>query len=205
MTDAPKTPGQLRALEAIARGSIADLDLSEDDVAGLEVRERLSLTKKVSFLRAFAVRGLILDGCQAAGVGRNSVKYWREQDDWFEELFQAALDEAADRLEREAHRRAVDGVDEPVVFQGMPTMLTDTESGEQKMFTVKKHSDKLLELLLKARRPEQFRENSKVSHNFEGQTGVLIVPAGVAPADWAKAAQEQQQRFAGNQGEEKKA
>jgi hypothetical protein len=155
------------------------------------------------YLRAFAKRGIVLDGLQAASVSRSAVKHWRT-DDWFSDLEDAAMEEAGDRIEAEVHRRAIDGVDEPIVFQGMPTMLTDKDSGEQRIFTVKKYSDKLAETLLKGHKGEKYRDKVDNKHSFEGQTGVLVVPAPIDPASWAKAAAEQQAKYAGNTGEDKK-
>jgi len=193
-----------RAKRSLERGPVSDLQLTDDDVPpGLELRERMSLSKKVAFLRAFALRGIPLDGIRAAGVSRNLVWHWRQTDGWFDALYEAAVEEAGDRLEAEAHRRAFEGVDEPVVFQGMPTELVDPTTGERRMFTVKKYSDPLMALMLKGHKQEKYRENAKVTHDLGGQSGVLIVPASVDPKSWAEAAATQQAKFAGNSGEEK--
>lgn len=53
-------------------------------------------------------------------------------------------------LEDEAHRRAFEGVDKPVFYQG-------DECG-----TIREYSDTLAIFLLKAHNPEKYRENSKV-------------------------------------------
>lgn len=53
---------------------------------------------------------------------------------------------AADRLEREAWRRAVEGWEEPVYPKG------------QLVGTVRLYSDTLLALLLRAARPKRYRE-----------------------------------------------
>jgi hypothetical protein len=57
-----------------------------------------------------------------------------------------ALEDAADRLEAEAFRRAVRGVDRPVVYRG------------ERVGTVHEFSDALLMFLLKAARPEKYRD-----------------------------------------------
>jgi hypothetical protein len=190
---------------SMERGPVSELQLTDDDLAGLSASRTMTTHKKAAFLRAFARRGIILDGVTAAGVSRHTVNYWREEDEWFEDLYHAALEEAGDRVEAEAMRRAMDGVDVPVIFHGMPTMVEDALTGEKRMLTTKQYSDPLLALLLKGRKPEQYRENIKQTHSFEGQTGVLIVPGPVDAASWAKAAAEQQAQFAGSQGEVKPA
>lgn len=192
-----------RAHAALCRGPVSQLELTDDDKEGLDVKARSALTKKVIFLRAFAQRGIVLDGVEVARVSRNLVYYWREEDEWFELLFQAAQEEAADRIEAEVYRRAIHGVDEPVIFQGLPTQVEDKETGEKKFLTVKKYSDKLAELLLKGNKQEKYRENVKSTVDLQGQAGVLIVPAAIDQDAWSKAAAEQQAKFAGNTGEAK--
>lgn len=186
------------------RGPVSELELVEWELDGLNAQDRLSLERRRLFLRAFASRGIVLDGCKAAGVSRATVHYWRDSSEWFSELYDMALEEAADRIESEAIRRAVDGYDEPVIYQGMPTTIVDAETGEQRQLTVRKYSDALMALVLKGARPDKYRENHKVELEG-GSGGVLIVPGVIDPAAWAKAAGEQQARFAGNSGEEKKA
>ena len=102
------------------RGPVSELELVEWELDGLQAQERLSLERRRLFLRAFASRGIVLDGCKAAGVSRKAVRHWRETSEWFSELYDMAMEEAADRIESEAIRRAVDGYDEPVIYQGMP-------------------------------------------------------------------------------------
>ncbi len=184
--------------------AVRDLTLPEEWLYGLSPATMLRLTRMVAFLRAFSRRGIMLDGCAAVKISRSAVNYWRDEE-WFEELYQAAMLEACDSLEQEAHRRAVEGIDEPVIWQGMPTIVEDAISGEKRHLTVKKYSDNLLVTLLKGNMPDKYRENVKATHNFEGQTGVLIVPAAIDPASWEKAAQAQQAQFAGNTGEDKTA
>lgn len=181
------------------RGSVAELELVEWELDDLNAAERLSMERRRAFLRTFAVRGIIGEGCKVAGVSRSTVQGWRETSEWFEELYQAALEEAADRIEAEAIRRAVDGYDEPVIYQGMITEVQDAETGERRALTVRKYSDTLMQMVLKGARPEKYRDNHKVEHEF-GAGGVLMVPGPIDPDTWAKAAREQQSKYAGNAG-----
>lgn len=186
------------------RGPVSELELVEWELDGLTVQERLSMERRRLFLRAFALRGIVLDGCRAAGVSRGAVEHWRESSDWFDTMYAIAIEEAADRIEGEAFRRAVDGYDEPVIYQGMTTTIIDKDTGEEKQLTVRKFSDALLQTILKGARPEKYRENHKVEHTGAAG-GVLVVPAAIDPVSWAKAAQEQQAKYAGNNegGEDK--
>ena len=184
------------------RGPVSELELVEWELDGLSASERLSIERRRLFLRAFATRGIVLEGCRAAGVSRSTVDKWREQSEWFEELYCIAIEEAADRIEAEAIRRAVDGYDEPVIYQGMPTTVVDPVTGEQRQLTVRKYSDALMALVLKGARPEKYRENHKVELEG-GAGGVFIVPGVIDPKAWADAAREQQAKYAGNEGESK--
>lgn len=180
------------------RGPVSELELVEWEIEGLGAAERMSLERRRLFLRAFAIRGIVLEGCRAAGVSRNAVHAWKTDSEWFATLFEAALEEAADRIEAEAFRRAVDGYDEPVIYQGMPTMLTN-QDGEEHQLTVRKYSDTLMQTLLKGSRPDKYRDNHKVEHEF-GAGGVLIVPSALDPESWAAAAKAQQAKYSGNEG-----
>jgi hypothetical protein len=95
------------------------------------------------------------------------------------------LERAADRLEAEAWRRAVDGNDDVMTHQGKviyhiyPTghprggeLITDF-LGDPMPVVIRRYSDRLLELLLKAARPEKFRENVDIVSTFKG--GVQIM------------------------------
>lgn len=181
------------------RGTVSELELVEWELEGLTSSERLSLERRRLFLRAFAARGIVAEGCRAAGVSRDAVYHWRETSEWFEQLYLIAIEEAADRIEAEAIRRAVDGYDEPVIYQGMPTSVVDPVTGEQRTLTVRKYSDTLMAMILKGARPEKYRDNHKVELSGGGG-GVLIVPGVIDPKAWAEAAREQQAKYAGNEG-----
>lgn len=77
-------------------------------------------------------------------MGRRTAYHWRE-DAAYRAQWDEALQDACDLLEREARRRAVDGWPEPVWHKG------------EMCGTVQKYSDRMLELLLQAHRPERFR------------------------------------------------
>ena len=107
--------------------------------------------KKKAFLAAFRKTGNVRLACEAAEVGRSSHYRWLETDAAYEEAFELAKEDAADILEAEAKRRAIEGVLEPVGFyKGEP-------GGH-----VRRYSDTLLIFLLKGLRPEVYRERVEV-------------------------------------------
>lgn len=181
----------------LERGPISELELVDWELDGLTAPARMRMERQRLFLRAFALTGIILHGVQASGVSRGAVSAWREVE-WFETLYQMAIEEAADRIEGEAIRRAVEGYDEPVIYQGLPTTVADPVTGEFKHLTIRKYSDQLMALVLKGARPEKYRDNHKVEIEGGGIGGVLVVPGVVDPAEWAKAAEQHQAKYAGS-------
>jgi hypothetical protein len=125
------------------------------------------------FLETFAKTSNILAACREIGIDRRLVYYWKEHDQEFMILFNQANQDATDRLYAEAWRRAVHGDDELVVSMGKIVYeeipVLDNEGNQKyrddgkplmrlgKPLTNRKRSDRLLELLLKARLPE-FRD-----------------------------------------------
>lgn len=110
------------------------------------------------FLDELARRGVVSHACNAAGIDRHTAYDWRKTDDAFAAAWQAALDTAIDAAEAEAYRRGVEGWDEPVY--GRVARDQDGEIG-----TIRKYSDAMLGLILKANRPEKYRERTDVHHS----------------------------------------
>jgi hypothetical protein len=111
---------------------------------------RLKLTKmrQGCFLQALANTGSVTAAIAVAGSSRTRVYELRKTDPEFACAWQEAEDIAADGLEAEARRRAVEGVTEPLVSAGK---LVRDDDGQP--IAVRRYSDHLLLALLKARRP----------------------------------------------------
>ena len=120
---------------------------------------RLTMKMK-AFLAAFAEVGNITQAAEIAGCNRCMHYDWYEKSEPYRQAFDEAEEKAADRLEQEARRRAVEGVSEPVFYQG------------EKVGTVQKYSDTLLIFLLKGVRPEKYRE--RYNHEITGKNGQPI-------------------------------
>jgi hypothetical protein len=100
-----------------------------------------------AFLAAFRKTGNVRLACEAAKVGRSSHYRWLKQDAAYREAFAVAKEEVADLLEAEAFRRAVHGWDEPVGwYKGKAGGV------------MRRYSDTLLIVLLKALRPNRYKE-----------------------------------------------
>lgn len=126
------------------------------------------------FLEHLAKTANVTESCRIAGCGRTTVHEWRRDEPDFAAAWDDALDAATDALEFAARQRAVDGIEEYVVSMGQ--IVRDPETG--KPLKQKKYSDALTALLLKAHRPERFRERHEVK-----QTGNVTLQFSKDDAD----------------------
>ena len=117
---------------------------------------------KARFLDALSRSGVVLAAVRAAGVARSVVYQWRAADEAFRSAWLEALDDSSDVLEAEAVKRATSGTTRPVFYHG------------QVVGEVREYSDALLMFLLKARRPETYRDQATVRH--EGRVAATIHP-----------------------------
>lgn len=126
----------------------------------------LTYAAKQKFLKSFSLYGNVTKAAKSAKVARYTPYQWAENDEEFAAAWEQAKAAAADHLEQEAYRRAVTGVLEPIYYQG------------EQVGTVRKYSDALLTLLLKANRPDKFKERTEHS----GDLGVKYI-AGISEDD----------------------
>jgi hypothetical protein len=105
---------------------------------------------RTKFLDGLASGLSVAGAAREAGVHRATPYGWREADPEFAQAWDVAREAGTDLLEDEAWRRAYDGTERPVYQQGGLVGKT------------REHSDLLLIFLLKGRRPEKYRDNSKV-------------------------------------------
>jgi len=96
------------------------------------------------FFEMLRKTGNVSAAARHAGRARAQLYRLRKQDAAFAALWDDALEEAADWLELEALRRAMDGTEEGRYFRG------------EMIGTITRYSDSLLMFLLKARRPSVF-------------------------------------------------
>lgn len=139
--------------------------------AAVYLQEQQTAINKAKFIEAFAGVGNVSAAAKLAGVGRRTHYQWLKDDAAYAEAFADAVDEAADRLEVEARRRAVNGIVEPVFHKGV------------QVGTIKKYSDTLLIFLLKGARPDKYAERHQ--HSGKGKGGAILledIVGGPAPA-----------------------
>lgn len=122
-------------------------------VRGQRLSKSERTAKQTIFLKAFRIMGNMRAACLQADVTRQTAYEWLKSDPTFADSFKEAEGEAVEFLEAEAFRRAVTGIDRPVVSRGEAVYGKDGE-----LLTTKEYSDPLLTLLLKAHKPEKYRE-----------------------------------------------
>lgn len=105
--------------------------------------------KKRAMLAALAETGNVTRAAEIAEIDRCQHYHWLERDPKYAEFAPIAMEMAGDRLEQEARRRAVEGVAEPVFYQGQPCGV------------VQRYSDTLLIFLLKGAKPDRYADRLK--------------------------------------------
>jgi hypothetical protein len=109
--------------------------------------------KKRRFLERYAETGSVSMASQHAGVSRRTHLKWKAKAKSFYAAHEEALSMAIDTMEHEARRRAVEGTLEPVFYSG------------KAVGAIRRYSDTMLIFLLKAARPEKYRDGYEHSHS----------------------------------------
>ena len=155
-------------------------------------------SRKVKFLEAYAQTGIIGPACDGAGISRTTYKNWRNADEDFDLACADAFEAAVDAAELELRTRAVEGVEEPILYKGEPVWRRDPDTGAVLLdkefnpipFTVHRKSDRLLEVYTKAHRKVY---SDKVSLEHTGKDGApidqkvtvqYVLPPGMTAADY---------------------
>lgn len=160
---------------------MADTDIFKKRPSGMELHHaQLKLSadrKKKLILQLLAQTGSPIVACQRLGIATESFYRYKKEDADFAQAVAETMEEVGDMLEAVALDRAVNGVDKPVYYKG------------EVVGHVTEYSDGLLEKLLKAAKPEKYRENVNVSGGAGTKTGVVLIPVvAVSMEDWEKSA-----------------
>jgi hypothetical protein len=117
-----------------------------------------------TFLSSLRETGNVCKSYRAAGIRARSWVYEKRADPEFAKAWDDALADWADGIEAEAYRRAVEGTDKPLCYRG------------EVFDTVKEYSDTLLLALLKAAKPEKYRERTDVTSGGEQVEVCVYLP-----------------------------
>jgi hypothetical protein len=145
-----------------------------EDTQNLTPKKRPRWAK--GFLAALAESGNVRLSCEAAGIQRWTAYNLRDADETFAADWESALEESADLLEKEARRRAYEGLRRVKFDRGLPIMvpvvgddglvLRDKEGKPELVpYVEHEYSDTLMIFLLKGARPEKYRERADVRHS----------------------------------------
>lgn len=114
-------------------------------------RDAAQQGKKAAFLLAFEDEGTVFHAAKRAGIDRTTHYRWLNEDPEYRAAFADAEETVVEKLEREGMRRAREGTDKPVFHQG------------EVVGHIREYSDTLLIFLLKARRPNVYRDRIDVT------------------------------------------
>jgi hypothetical protein len=135
--------------------------------------------KKRAFLAAYAEFGNVSRSAKLVRIDRRRHYEWLEADPDYAAAFADAEEQAADVLEQEARRRAVDGLRrKKFTKDGKP--IIDPETGKQ--YTEHEYSDTLLIFLLKGTCPEKYKD--RVANEVSGNLTITVrLPGDLNGAD----------------------
>ena len=127
-------------------------------------QDRLREATQTAFLEAYSRLGTITAAAAEVGMSWRTHYDWLERPEYVQEWEQAQTN-YVERLEREADRRAVDGFEKGIYFQG------------NKVGSETWYSDNLLMFLLKGRRPEMYKDRQEITGAGGGPVQVQAVRA----------------------------
>lgn len=132
--------------------------------------------------RTIAETGRMYFAAKACGFCSQTVKDHFKHDPEFKAAYDEAMGQYRDSLEEEIHRRAMEGVEEPII---------GGKNKNEVVCTVTRYSDRLLELHAK-RHISEYREK-QMDINV-GQGGVLVVGEALTEEEW-------QEKYGGRKAE----
>jgi hypothetical protein len=140
----------------------------------------------VAFLAAYGRLGIVVAAAKAAKVARAAHYKWLKGPE-YKTAFAAAQEDAIGVLEIEAHKRAVEGVEEPVIWQGKICFEPQRDPNGQIKYgkngrplpsttplTIRRKSDALLMFVLKKLDPS-YRENVQVTTPASATPQVKVI------------------------------
>lgn len=133
-------------------------------------RPKITEAQKRLFLAELEKGRTVQSGCEAGGFHRTAAYAHRSRSDLFRQAWDAAYEIGTDRLEEAATSRAFIGSPRKIYMKvgiyenGKRVGEHIVNAGEDRVY-----SDRLMEIMLRKRRPQEFRE--KVDHTHSGKKG----------------------------------
>jgi len=123
-----------------------------------------SKRKQANFLAKYALSGNITRAAEDSGIDRGSHYLWMEDDEDYQEAFGKLNLHVCGMLEDEAIRRAVEGIDKCVGYDGDDEPIITTQ-----------YSDTLLIFLLKGFMGNKYKDRTEVSGPNNGPLQYQVV------------------------------
>lgn len=132
-------------------------------------RKRVERTEGLqrAFLAAFAACGRVNEASRWAHISRNTHHDWLRSDPTYRPRFEKAIEANNQALEDEAIRRAVEGVRKPVMYKGKQVHVGGVAQWESE------YSDTLLQMALRARMPDKYKERVDLKFDWDGDPSKL--------------------------------
>lgn len=143
---------------------------------------------KPAFLAALRDMPVVRHACEAVDIHRTTAWRAREADEEFATAWDDAMEDGMDKAEQAAFSRAVDGWHEPVIDKGRLAYayerIVDDDGkesyrpildakGQPVPLTIRKHSDQLLQFVLKGRRRNVFGDKTELTGANGGPVAML--------------------------------
>jgi hypothetical protein len=135
-------------------------------------RTKKTPKKESQFLEVLRKTADVSKACKTIKTGRATVYEWRKKDSLFAAAWDDAIEEAIETAEGEAYRRATKGTLKPVFYKGV------------KCGSIREYSDTLLIFLLKAGKPEKYRERFEQRIEGELTANIVRVPVKQSQEEW---------------------
>ena len=133
----------------------------------ISVKRKRTEAKQSQFLAAFAELGTICHAANVSGLSYSDHYKWLERDPTYPARFEEACNKSRDKLEREAIRRATEGV-------ARKRFYPKGHRYEGQEYTEFEYSNNLLIFLLKGNLPEKYRERYDVNQTTKAEVHVKV-------------------------------
>ena len=124
------------------------------------------------------------EACRQIGVARSTLYQWQTADPSFAEELAKVIQAAVDHIEETAARLATGEFSEPIASAGQIV-------GKKQLY-----SERMLELLLRAHRPDRYQEERRLLIKHEGQVLQQVLATFEAALDYAGITEAQRMRIA---------
>lgn len=122
-----------------------------------------------TFLDLYREWGSIRKCAEALGISTATVYLHRNADPDFDEECIQCEEDFADMVDESITERAIKGVQEPVVYQGK--IMKDDNNNP---ILVTRQSDRLAELVIKAQKPDKYRERREITGPGGGEFTIAV-------------------------------